>query len=171
MSRRITAADKAEALATLRECCKPGQTVYTVLRHVSRSGMQRALDVYVMEDNQPSRITWHVAVACGFTYSERHEALTVGGCGMDMGFAVVYDLSATLFREGFTCLGKDCPSNDHSNGIQEVCPNCEGDSADDTAAPGCCDVCNSRGTIRKPFPRGASVHHSEGGYTLRQRWM
>lgn len=81
----------------LREIVKPGDTVFTILRHVSRSGMLRAIDCYVYRDNEPRRITWSVAKACGFTYSRRHEALTVGGCGMDMGFHVVYTLGRVLF--------------------------------------------------------------------------
>ena len=38
-----TKAEKAEALARLREWLKPGDTVYTILEHVSSSGMSRAI--------------------------------------------------------------------------------------------------------------------------------
>jgi hypothetical protein len=114
--------EKAEAIAALTEWIKPGMTIYTVLRHVSTSGMYRAIDVYLMEDNQPRYITWTVSKACGFTYNRKHEAIGIGGCGMDMGFSIVYDLARTLFRNGFDCVGRGCPSNDHSNGDRNYEP-------------------------------------------------
>jgi hypothetical protein len=143
---QATKADKAEAISTLKNLCPPGTTIYTVLRHVSRSGMQRALDVYVMEDNAPRRITWPVCKAVGYGYSDKYDALTIGGCGMDMGYDVVHNLSWVLHRDGFECTGERCPSNDHSNGIVE-----DGK--------------------RKPFPRGAGVRHEGHGYSLNHRWM
>lgn len=40
--------EKKEAIEKLRKLIKPGDGVYTILRHVSRSGMQRIIDVYIM---------------------------------------------------------------------------------------------------------------------------
>ena len=47
MSKRTKAAEaeRAEAIAKLREWIKPGDTVYTVLDSVSRSGMSRHIRV------------------------------------------------------------------------------------------------------------------------------
>lgn len=53
---------------------------------------------------------------------EKSLGLTVGGCGMDMGFHLVYNLSRVLFPSGFECIGKGCPSNDHSNGDRNYEP-------------------------------------------------
>lgn len=44
MTKRET--ERQEAIQHLRELIKPGDKVYTVLRHVSRSGMTRGIDVY-----------------------------------------------------------------------------------------------------------------------------
>jgi hypothetical protein len=107
--------ERQEAVENLKQYVKPGDVVYTTLRHVSSSGMFRAIDVFVMRDNQPLRITWDVGRAIGETYNRKHEALGVSGCGMDMGFHVVYNLGRVMFREGFDCVGNHCPSNDHSN--------------------------------------------------------
>lgn len=115
-------AERDEARADLAALLVPGETVYTILRNVSRSGMTRHLDVYVMRDNAPRRITWAVGKACGYAYSDRWDALTVGGCGMDMGFHVVYGLSRTIYPDGHDCLGEQCPSNDHSNGDRDRTP-------------------------------------------------
>ena len=92
--------DKQEAIATLRNILKPNyDTIYTVLRHRSASGMTRFMDLYVMRDNQPRRLTWQAAKALGWTYDTKREALKVGGCGMDMGFHAVYTLSCVLFSD------------------------------------------------------------------------
>lgn len=37
----------------------------------------------------------------GFRYDRKHEAIGAGGCGMDMGFHLVYTLSRVLFPDGF----------------------------------------------------------------------
>jgi len=56
---------EAEAIVHLRSMLKPGDTVYTVLRHVSRSGMTRGIDCYVIADNRPVWITGYVGHAIG----------------------------------------------------------------------------------------------------------
>ena len=45
--------ERDEAIARLRSTLKPGDTVYTVLRNCSRSGMSRSIDIYKLEDGQP----------------------------------------------------------------------------------------------------------------------
>lgn len=98
---KITKAERAEAIERLREMIKPGDTLFTVLRHVSKSGMSRRIDVVKMEGGEPHRLTEMVALAIGARVQERKEGLVVGGCGMDMGFHVVYQLGSVLFPEGF----------------------------------------------------------------------
>lgn len=96
---------EAEAILHLRDVLKPGDTVYTVLRHVSRSGMSRNIDLYYVRDGAPVWISAYVGHAIGSPQSrknwERSQGLTVGGCGMDMGFHIVYNLGRVLFRDGF----------------------------------------------------------------------
>lgn len=96
-----TITDKTEALETLRALFKgrssdKALTVYTSIRSVSRSGMSRTMDLYVIRNGELRRITWHVAQAAGFTLNKRGH-LKVSGCGMDMGFHVVYNLGHALF--------------------------------------------------------------------------
>jgi hypothetical protein len=60
---------------------------------------------------------------------------------MDMGFALVYGLARTLYRDDFACSGeRTCPSNDHVN--EWGTPN---------------------------FTAGRE--HSDAGYALRHRWI
>lgn len=101
-TQKKTAAEKAEAVQFLREYLKRDDRVYTILRHRAASGMTRFLDLYVIRDNQPRRITWQAAKALGWTYDNKRDALRVGGCGMDMGFHAVYTLSSIVFREDGT---------------------------------------------------------------------
>lgn len=113
---RYTQAEVNEATEELRELLAPGDTVYCVLRHVSASGMTRWIDLYVIRDNQPRWISYRASRVIGYPVNTRnHEGLEVGGCGMDMGFHVVYSLASRLFPDGFECIGDGCPSNDHSN--------------------------------------------------------
>jgi hypothetical protein len=105
MSLKVTKQEKEEALIRLRKLCLPGTVVYTVLRHVSRSGMYRAIDLYVIQENQPIWISGFVAKVGGFKFDTKYEAVGVGGCGMDMGFAIVNALCYTL--HGFETVGED----------------------------------------------------------------
>jgi len=117
---QATRAQQAEALEQLRDL-KPGETVFTFLKHVSRSGMYRAIDLYIIRENTPRRISWSAAALCE-GYDDRHEAAKASGCGMDMGFHLVYNLSSRLFPTGFGCIGEGCPSNDHTNGDRDYLP-------------------------------------------------
>lgn len=110
-----------ESKQRLLEIMKPGDTVYTSLLHRSRSGMYRVIDLFVIRDNQPLRISG-LAADLLEGYDQRHEGCKASGCGMDMGFHLVYNLSRNLFRDEFVCIGDKCPSNDHSNGDRNYQP-------------------------------------------------
>ena len=117
---RISKAEEERCIEALSDL-RPGSTVYTILRHVSRSGMYRAIDLYVMCDNEPQRITFYASQLLE-GYDRKHEAAKASGCGMDMGFHLVYSLSSRLFRDGYDCIGEGCPANDHSNGDRDYMP-------------------------------------------------
>ena len=110
-------AERQEAIGRLREWLKPGDTVYCVLRHVSRSGMQRSISFLGIEDGRHVDYTYNVGKALDYRFDQNNDGLKVTGCGMDMGFHVVYNLGRALFPDGFDCIGEErrCPSNDHSN--------------------------------------------------------
>ena len=89
---------RKEAVEELREkWLTPGNTVYTLVTHVSRSGMQRVIRVYVIQDNNPLDISYLVAEALEWKLSDKFEGVVVKACGMDMGFHMVYTLSQTVF--------------------------------------------------------------------------
>ena len=98
--------EKAEAIAKLREWIKPGDKVYTILRGVSRSGMQREIGVILMqEDGCILHPNYLVLLAIGARQGKR-DGILMGGCGMDMGFQLVYSLGRILFPDGFKVDGR-----------------------------------------------------------------
>ena len=111
-----------EAFDTLRKMLKPGDTVHTILDNVSRSGMSRNIRVVVLRDGEAMHPNYSVSVLLGYPWAKHGDGMRVGGCGMDMGFALVYHLSCVLFPNGFECIGQGCPSNDHSNGDRDYTP-------------------------------------------------
>ena len=74
-------------------------TVYTVLRSVSASGMTRHISLKVAQGDDILDITYLAAQALGDKLHDKHgwNTIKVNGCGMDMGFHLVYNLSSVLF--------------------------------------------------------------------------
>jgi len=105
----------------LKKLFRVNKTVYCKLDHVSQSGMSRRISFYVSRKNNIIDITWHIGNVTGYKIS-KNGGLNVGGCGMDMGFHLVHNLSYILYPDGFECIGKECPSNDHSNGDRDYTP-------------------------------------------------
>lgn len=112
------AARKQECRERLLSFIKPGDTIYCILRHVSRSGMQREISLLTSDMRN---IDYLVSPLLGNRIG-KHNGLVIGGCGMDMGFSLVYSLGYALFPDGFGCVGKSCPSSDHSNGDRDYSP-------------------------------------------------
>ncbi len=105
---RYTKKDIADAMVMLHKFLKPGSKVYTILRTVSRSGMSRTIDLYTFQDNDRIYLSGYAATVMGDSRT-KDGAIKVSGCGMDMGFHLVYSLSRTLFPKGFTL-----PDGQHS---------------------------------------------------------
>lgn len=156
---------KDEALARLHELLKPGDTVHTILRHVARSGMSRRISAVKIGPDGDTFQLDHLIEAIGLARTGKHEGLIIGGCGMDMGFHLVYELSSRLFPDGFGCIGKGadgsgiyCPSNDHSNGDRSYEPHNQ-PLIDELRANGVSDKL------------AANHWHRSGGYALKHRWL
>jgi hypothetical protein len=182
MATRSTAAERAEWTANLRETLPPGSTAYTVLRHVSASGMTRDIDVYAFAPgdtpDHPTKfwLSYRVAAILGESYNDRREAVRVGGAGMDMGFHIVYRLSHALYPDGFACIGDRCPSNDHTNGRARAheFPTTYGGQPVGRFSP--CPIYD-RGNEGDRCGLGRSKHptaamwHRDGGYAISQEWI
>ncbi len=146
-----------EAVENLREILKPGDTVYTILRHVSRSGMTRYIDVYVFRDNEPRYISYWASKVLDWKMSRTQEGIKIGGCGMDMGFHLVYSLSHRLFPKGF---GEPCHVCGYRPSTKEEA-NHYNDNFTEGVAP------------HEFYGRNGdrSGWDNNGGYALKQRWL
>lgn len=109
MTTKVKKTEQAAAVERLRQWVKPGDTVYCILRHVSKSGMSRVIDLIVFdkESGEFYRIGYNAALALGRGYDEKHEGVKVNGAGMDMGFHLVYTLGYKLFGGTEEYEGKD----------------------------------------------------------------
>jgi hypothetical protein len=72
------------------------RVIYCVLRSVSKSGMSRVIDFYTIENNRPQYLSGLIKMALGYRMA-KNGGLVIGGCGMDMGFHVVYTVSSVVF--------------------------------------------------------------------------
>lgn len=96
---KYTNKEKSESRQTLLELLRPGDTIYTVLKHVSRSGMMRHIQLKIVRGGDIRDITYHAACIMGDSIAKDGD-IRVAGCGMDMGFALVYNLGAVLWLHG-----------------------------------------------------------------------
>ena len=162
-------AEQAEARDRLLSRLNPGDTVHTILRQVSRSGMSRHISAVLTTPNGIEDITWLVG---RLLKDRRHDdgGLVVSGCGMDMGFDLVYRLGNALWPQGYNCIGERCPANDHRNARGERCAVCERllKSTEQGLPPlfkrGHHPVCS------QACASGQWIHR-DGGYALTQRWL
>ena len=69
----------------------PTDTIYTVLRHVSSSGMQREISVKMIDAGRIIHLDWLVSQALDYRQG-KHNGIVIKGCGMDMGFHLVHTL-------------------------------------------------------------------------------
>lgn len=119
---KVTRTETTDAITKLREMLPPGSTVYTIVRRVSQSGMSRHISVVLPHGREINDITYLVARALEMKRDLDTGGIVMRGAGMDMGFALVYDLSHVLYPDGFGCIGPACPSNDHRNGDRNYVP-------------------------------------------------
>jgi hypothetical protein len=87
--------DKAASAVYLKSLIAPGDTVQTILRHVSRSGMMRHISVVFKGQD----ITYPVSLVLDEKIAD-DGGIKTGGCGMGMGFGLIYNLGAALWPMG-----------------------------------------------------------------------
>jgi hypothetical protein len=101
MTAKPTQADKAEAMATLKKYIQPGDTLFTIVRSVAKSGMSRRIDVIAFMDGYPIYLTWAMATLgiAGMKRSQQERGARIDGCGMDMCYHAVDCLSLAILGE------------------------------------------------------------------------
>jgi hypothetical protein len=154
--------ERAEALERIRESLAPGDVVYCILRHRSRTNMSRVIQLVKMTEDGPRYLGWNAAKALGWSYDEKREGVRVGGCGFDAGHELVYNLSRALWPQGYGCTGGNCRSNDHSNGDRDRTPH--GQFRPDLAV-------KLPSGLYDPASQSYKHWHAAGGYALRHAWL
>ena len=95
--------DKLDAISKLKEFVKEGDTLYTDVKHVSKSGMTRHMKVVQLQvyKNKATPSYWHyfIAKALDLPMNKDYQVI-VRGCGMDMGFHLIENLSRVLYGKG-----------------------------------------------------------------------
>jgi hypothetical protein len=93
-------ARKEYARSQLRKLIKPGQTVYCTMRSRSSSGMSRVISLHIVDDSGELRSIDNYTADATDTRMSKNGGLIMSGCGMDMGFALVYNLGYALWPNG-----------------------------------------------------------------------
>ena len=88
--------EKAYAETKLNQILKRNETIYSVIRHVSQSGMTRHITFFIIKDGQVWHIDNLISDYLDYRTNKRFNALVVGGCGMDMAFSVVNNLQEEM---------------------------------------------------------------------------
>jgi hypothetical protein len=100
--REAQAQEKERAQALILDLLDTGAdrpTIYTILRRVSASGMSREISLKAIKSGQVYDITYSAGVLLDMKLTKNsYNALKVNGCGMDMGFHLVYNLASVLFN-------------------------------------------------------------------------
>jgi len=94
--------EKEESSAIVLNFLKKGKyKTYSKIDTVARSGMSRSIHFFAaIGAGELINLTYHIAKVTGHTLN-KDGALKVNGCGMDMGFNVIYNLGIDLFgRKG-----------------------------------------------------------------------
>ncbi len=106
------ARERALALLPRPASEREATPIYCVLHKVSKSGTSREISFYMRDDGDLTRLDHLISQVC--TYSDRStayphgkEGLRVGGCGMDMGFSVVYHFASSLYGAGEVRTGRE----------------------------------------------------------------
>jgi hypothetical protein len=102
MSSKIERGKEIEAQGYLLECIREGDTIYTVLLSVSSNGMNRHIMTVIRTEKGVRNISRLIAQALGMKFNNDKNCISISGCGMDMGFSIVYDLGSVLFNAGYS---------------------------------------------------------------------
>lgn len=148
-----------EAIEQLRKWLKPGDTVNCILRHRSSSGMSRSISLVISHpDGDVMDISYWASKAMNDKIDDKHGGIRIGGCGMDMGFALVYNLGRTLFTEGFGIPGylphKQSPG-------ERKRPSSEAEAVE----------MRSNGYLFSGRNQDDTGWDTDGGYALNYRWL
>ena len=87
----------------LKKLFPKGSTAFTTVTKVAPSGMSRHIQVFKAYGVDEMRFpTYMIAAYLDMKYKAETQSIFVGGCGMDMGFHLIYTLSRKLYDDGYS---------------------------------------------------------------------
>ncbi len=96
---------RQESISYLKSMLNKDDIIHTQLCHVSQSGMTRHIKVRLIRDNIPLDLSFHTSRALDWAMAKDkfgdRNGIRVGGCGMDMGFHMIYTLARVLYGDGY----------------------------------------------------------------------
>jgi hypothetical protein len=94
---------RSETIERLKEVFPIGSTAYTSLVDCSKSGDTRWIKVIRIQGNRPYFYSDAISTLLDYEHARRNgsQCVKVGGCGMDMGFHLIYTLSSILHDDGY----------------------------------------------------------------------
>jgi len=93
-------AQRERQVEYLKKLLPEGSTVYTVVKHVARSGMIRRILPIAVVKGEARNISAAVSDVLGWNWTG-DGAVQVGGCGQDMTFHMTYSLAQALYGDGY----------------------------------------------------------------------
>lgn len=98
--------ESKESIKTLKEYLKKDMTIHSIIRTVSSSGMTRNISFKITDKDNILDLSYHIAKALKYPFNDKHHAIKITGCGMDMAFHVVHNLSHALYGTGYKLKSK-----------------------------------------------------------------
>ena len=84
---------------------RPNETIYSIIRHVSNSGMTRHISFFRVKNENIYWITHDIHKLLGYKMNKYYDAIVVRGCGMDMAFSVVNNLEFKMNEDFYKANG------------------------------------------------------------------
>ena len=91
----------SEAFEYFKKNLRLNDTIYCIVRHVSKSAMTRHIAFFDIKNNDTSIISSRIADLLGYKMNKDHDAVIVGGCGSNMAFTVINNLQETMNASSF----------------------------------------------------------------------
>mgnify|MGYP003654322454 CR=1 FL=1 len=87
----------------LKEYFPKGSTAYTTVTKVAPSGMSRHIKVTKTREDSEMILNWSYQIAklLDMKYKDKTASIYIQGGGMDMGFALIYNLASELYGDGY----------------------------------------------------------------------
>lgn len=85
---KLATEDLTARIEQAKKSFPEGTTIYTVVKHVARSGMMRRIAPIVIVKGEARNVSAIVSDVLGWKWTD-DDAVQVSGCGMDMAFHLV----------------------------------------------------------------------------------